>query len=43
MKNFSPELIVNTIKKVTGNGPHQLHEPLFSGREIKYLKSINEQ
>lgn len=26
------------IKKVVGKGEHQLHEPLFRGNEIKYLK-----
>jgi len=37
MKNFS-NIIIETIKKVVGKGSHNLHEPLFSGNEIKYLK-----
>ena len=39
MKKISADLIVKSIKKVIGKGPHQLHEPLFSGKEINYLKS----
>ena len=37
MKNFSTKKIVNSISKVIGNGPHQLHEPLFKGKEIKFV------
>ena len=39
MKNISANLIVESIKKVTGKGPHQLHEPLFFGKEISYLNN----
>ncbi len=38
MKNISTNLIVKSIQKVTGRGAHQLHEPLFFGKEISYLK-----
>tara|TARA_B110000305_G_C19434491_1_gene638107 strand:- start:494 stop:1660 length:1167 start_codon:yes stop_codon:yes gene_type:complete len=30
--------IVNLIQKIIGKGTHRLHEPLFVGNEIKYLK-----
>ena len=30
--------IIKSIRKVTGKGKQQLHEPLFCGNEIKYLK-----
>ena len=43
MKNISANLIVKSIRKVIGKGPHQLHEPLFSGKEIKYLKNTINQ
>jgi len=33
-----PQVIVKSIRKVVGKGKHQLHEPLFCGNEIKYLK-----
>jgi len=33
-----PQVIVQSIRKVVGKGKHQLHEPLFCGNEIKYLK-----
>jgi len=39
MKNISANLIVKSIQKVIGKGPHQLHEPLFFGKEINYLKN----
>ncbi len=43
MKKNYPNLIVRSIQKVTGRGAHQLHEPLFSGKEVNYLKNtINE-
>jgi len=37
MKTISPRVIVKQIQKVIGKGSHQLHEPYFSGKEIKYL------
>jgi len=43
MKNISANLIVESIQKVTGKGPHQLHEPLFFGKEISYLKNTINQ
>jgi aminotransferase in exopolysaccharide biosynthesis len=43
MKNCFANIIINSIKKVIGEGPHQLHEPLFIGNEINYLqKTIKE-
>ena len=39
MKNISANLIVKLIQKVTGKGSHQVHEPLFLGEEINYLKN----
>ena len=39
MKNISAKTVVNLIERVTGKGPHQLHEPLFLGREVNYLKN----
>lgn len=43
MKNCFPYIIIKSIKKVIGAGPHQLHEPLFIGNEINYLqKTIKE-
>ena len=43
MKNISANLIVESIQKVTGKGPHQLHEPLFFGKEMSYLKNTINQ
>ena len=43
MKNISDSLIVKSIQKVIGKGPHQLHEPLFFGKEIQYLKNTINQ
>ena len=43
MKNISADLIVESIQKVTGKGPHQLHEPLFFGKEISYLNNTINQ
>ena len=43
MKNISADLIVESIQKVTGKGPHQLHEPLFFGKEMSYLKNTINQ
>jgi len=37
MKNYS-KTIIQIIKRVVGDGIHNLHEPLFNGNEIKYLK-----
>ena len=43
MKKKSVNYIVESIEKAIGNGPHQLHEPLFIGKEIDYLKrTINQ-
>ena len=39
MQKISVDFIVKSIQKVIGKGPHQLHEPLFYGREINYLKN----
>jgi aminotransferase in exopolysaccharide biosynthesis len=39
MQKISADFIVKSIQKVIGKGPHQLHEPLFYGREINYLKN----
>jgi len=39
MKMTSINVVVKSIQKVIGRGPHQLHEPLFFGKEINYLKS----
>jgi len=36
--NKLPKEIVQTIKKVVGVGKHELHEPIFCGNEINYLK-----
>lgn len=36
MQNNSVKSIYTLIKKTIGNGPHKLHEPLFSNKEIKY-------
>ena len=38
MKNFLEKSIIKAIVKVTGKGPHHLHEPSLKGKEIKYLK-----
>jgi perosamine synthetase len=38
MKKNSEKIIVNLIKKTIGAKSHQLHEPLFQGNEVKYLK-----
>ena len=43
MKNISANLIVKLIKKVIGRGRHQLHEPLFSNKELKYLTNTIKQ
>ena len=40
MKTYFPIRIIESIKKVIGKGPQQLHEPLFIGNEINYLKKI---
>ena len=37
MHNTTIKKIYNAIKKTIGKGPHKLHEPLFSGNEIKYV------
>jgi perosamine synthetase len=38
MKISFPKVIIRSIRKVVGHGIHHLHEPLFCGNEIKYLK-----
>ena len=43
MKKISANLVVESIQKVTGKGPHQLHEPLFFGKEMNYLKNTIKQ
>ena len=37
MKNISDNLIIKSIQKVVGKGSHQLHEPLFLGKEINQM------
>ena len=43
MKIISASFVVNLIRKVTGKGSHQLHEPLFFGKEKNYLKNTINQ
>ena len=43
MKKISANLVVESIQKVIGRGPHQLHEPLFFGKEMNYLKNTINQ
>ena len=43
MKKISANLVVESIQKVIGKGPHQLHEPLFFGKETNYLKNTIKQ
>tara|TARA_B100000315_G_scaffold149556_1_gene138278 strand:+ start:53 stop:1219 length:1167 start_codon:yes stop_codon:yes gene_type:complete len=43
MKKISASFVVKLIQKVTGRGPHQLHEPLFLGKEKNYLKNTINQ
>ena len=43
MENISSKLVVQKIQKVIGKGSHQLHEPLFFGKETKYLKNTIKQ
>ena len=38
MKFNKIKLITDLIEKVIGKGPHQLHEPLFLGNEVKYIQ-----
>jgi aminotransferase in exopolysaccharide biosynthesis len=35
-----PNDIIESIRKIVGKQKHHLHEPLFFGNEIKYLKKI---
>jgi len=37
MKKIFINSIIKSIKKITGNGAHQLHEPSFSDKEMKYV------
>ena len=43
MREISTKLIVKSIRKVVGKGPHKLHEPLFKGKEINFLKQTINQ
>ena len=43
MKKISVDLVVKSIQKVTGKGAHLLHEPLFFGKETKYLQNTIKQ
>jgi len=43
MKMTSINVVVKSIQKVIGRGPHQLHEPLFFGKEMNYLKNTINQ
>ena len=43
MKNKLAKQIIKIIEKVIGKGPHHLHEPLFMGNEIDYLRSTINQ
>ena len=38
MDRFLHKIIIKSIIAVIGKKKHQLHEPLFFGKEIKYLK-----
>ena len=40
MQKVSANLVVELIQKVIGKGIHKLHEPLFFGKELVYLKNI---
>ena len=33
-----PEQVTEAVRKVIGNGPIKLHEPSFTGNEIKYIE-----
>ena len=37
MKNKIIDLVPELIRQVVGRGSHQLHEPSFSNRELKYV------
>ena len=43
MKKISANIVVKSIQKVVGKGSHQLHEPLFFGKEMDYLKNTIKQ
>ena len=43
MLKISAKSIYLLIKKTIGKGPHQLHEPLFSKKEIKYTNDTIEK
>ena len=43
MKKTSTNVVVKSIQKVIGRGSHQLHEPLFLGKEMSYLKNTIKQ
>ena len=38
MKLSLNKIIIKSIRKVVGQGNHELHEPLFYGNELRYLK-----
>ena len=43
MKKKIVKVFTKKIQKVIGKGSHQLHEPLFTGKEKKYLQhTINQ-
>ena len=43
MKKKIVKIFIQKIQKVIGKGSHQLHEPLFAGKERKYLQhTINQ-
>ena len=37
MENFSIPLIIRSIKKLLGEGPHFLHEPSMGKKETNYV------
>ena len=37
MKNKIVDIVPKLIRQVVGRGSHQLHEPSFSNRELKYV------
>ena len=38
MKTSLNKIVIKSIRKVVGKGNHELHEPLFCGNELRYLK-----
>ena len=39
MHKISAKLIHSLIEKTVGKGPHYLHEPSFSVKEIRYINN----